>query len=233
MDTAALTTPEVAKLLGVSLPAAHHALDAYGIPRPGRGRPRTTSKNLVDEIIAQRGRTPRSAYRPTEVRVLAALSRSPLGLSSTRSVAAKAGVSPTTASKALEQLGRQGFAEQREVVTASGRAERQKRWFISAAHLPAELMHAVRGTRLPERPDPRGSLPRELYHLFWNADISRLDPAKDGSYLADRLLSSPDLRAWRWAITNLSRSDIERALRRRGASESTRALVRNWWSHGH
>lgn len=231
MDTRTLTTPEVARVLGVSLPTAHRALDAYGVPRTGRGRTRTASEEVMAEILSRRGTAPRSERTPTELRVLAALSRSPLGLASVRAVASKAGISPTTASRALRKLALEGFAQQRDTMVASGRARQERRWFSSNKPLPTSVKNAMRHTRLVERTSTPRPLPSELHHLFWNANVADLNPQKDGSYLAERLLQAPDLRAWNWALTNLSRDDVEMALGRRGVDDRTRALARNWWAH--
>lgn len=71
-------------------------------------------------------------------------------------------------------------------------------------------------------------LPRSLHHLFWNADVSRLTPDVDGSYMAGRLLDAPDLRAWRWALANISAHDIDKAISRRGVSPRIQTFVANW-----
>lgn len=231
MDSTSLTAPQVARVLGVSLPTAHRALDDAGVPRVGRGSVRTVTSEVVDEIVARRGAAPRSAYSPSELRVLAALSRSPLGQPSARAVATKAGVSPTTASRVLETLAEGMLVARRDVVVASGRARHQTRWFAATDQWPEALEQATRQTRLPEPETATGEparLPAYLWHLFWNANVSDLDPARDGSYIAGRLLQAPDLRAWRWALSNLRRADIDTAIARRGVSDRTRALVRNW-----
>ena len=88
----------------------------------------------------------------------------------------------------------------------------------------------MRRTRLPQKRAEKKPLPAHVHHLFWNAEVSKLSPKTDGSYLAERLLHSPDIRAWQWALTNLKRADVETALSRRGVDERTRALARNWWA---
>jgi hypothetical protein len=153
-----------------------------------------------------------------------------LGQKSLRAIAAKAGVSPTTTSHVIASLARDGYVEQRETKVASGRARREMRWFANSSRWAPSLRDSVRRTRLPQRRPERRPLPPELHHLFWNADVSQLDLNADGSYLADRLLRSPDLRAWHWALTNVKRSDVEKALGRRGMDERARALAQNWWA---
>lgn len=120
--------------------------------------------------------------------------------------------------------------EQRDRVVASDRARHELRWFANTPAWREPLVGEVRWTRLPRRAPKRSPLPRELHHLFWNADISKLEPAEDGSYMAGRLLEAPDIRAWRWAFDNVSREDIQTAMSRRGINPRTRALVKNWFA---
>lgn len=231
-DSAELTTPDVARMLGVSLPAAHHALNEVGVPRTGRGRVRTVDAGTARALLAARGAVPRSVRSSSELRVLAALSFSPLGLRSFRSIAQKAGVSPTTASRHTMRLADEGFVEQRDVMVAGGRARREARWFAESTGWPPDIRDAVRKTRLPQRPPQKSALPPDLHHLFWNADLSTLDHRVSGSYMAERLLGAPDMRAWQWALTNIPRDAVETAMGRRGVQDRTRALVQNWRSHG-
>lgn len=232
MDTtpSRVTAPELAKTLGVSLPAAHHALDKVGVPRTGRGRVRTVDARTASTILASRGATPRSARTGAELRVLAALSFSPLGLRSFRAVAEKAGVSPTTASRLVTRLADEGYAVQREVKVASARARREKRWFADSTRWSPDVRAAVRATRLRHRSPRQSNLPPDLQYLFWNAEPSALDARKNGSYMAARLLTAPDIRAWQWALTNIPRDAVETAVSRRGVKDGTRALVQNWWN---
>lgn len=216
-------------MLGVSLPAAHHALDEVGVPRTGRGRVRTLDAHTAERMLASRGATPRTARTDSELRVLAALSFSPLGLRSYRSTAAKAGISPTTASRVITRLADEGYVEQRDVKVPSTRARREKRWFADSTRWSPDVREAVRQTRLPQRMPQQADLPPDLRYLFWNAEPSALDPRVNGSYMAERLLTAPDMRAWQWALTNIPRDSIETAVGRRGVGERTRALVRNWW----
>ncbi|MDR7188117.1 hypothetical protein J2Y46_000933 [Microbacterium sp. BE35] len=102
MDT--ISTVELSRRLGVSLPTAHTLLDAAGVPRVGRGYSRSVPVEVVDALIAMRGVTPRSERSSTELRILAALLHAEEGLPSARAVAVRAGVSPTTASRAIERL---------------------------------------------------------------------------------------------------------------------------------
>lgn len=225
MDTSA---PHIARELGVSLPAVHRALDSLGVPRTGRGHVRKIPDGTLVRLLNTRGAAPRHPTPATELRVLAALSRAPLGLPSARSVAAQAGVSTTTASKVLHHLAATNLASQKPIDVASGRARRELRWMANTAAWSEDLRRAVRRTRLPHQESSVTPLPRSLHHLFWNADVSRLTPDVDGSYMAGRLLDAPDLRAWRWALANISAHDIDKAISRRGVSPRIQTFVANW-----
>ena len=225
MDTSA---QHIARELGVSLPAVHRALDSLGVPRAGRGHVRKIPGGTLARMLATRGAAPRHPTPATELRVLAALSRAPLGLPSARSVAAQAGVSPTTASKALHHLAATNLTSQKSFDVASGRARRELRWMANTTAWSEDLRRAVRRTRLPHHEGSATALPRSLHHLFWNADVSKLTPDADGSYMAGRLLDAPDLRAWRWAFANIRPHDIDNAVSRRGVSPRIQTLVANW-----
>lgn len=230
-----ITAPQLAKGLGVSLPTAHRALDELGVPRGGRGHPRRVPVGALERLAATRGATPRHEARASELRILAALSRAPLGLPSARSVAAEAGVSPTTASQTLRSLAERQYVARVPVTLARGRATRDLRWKAAPSSWPEQLRSAVRRTRLPQAPRTDAvtpALPRSLHHLFWNADVTKLSPKTDGSYMAGRLLDAPDVRAWQWALTNLSPADIDTAMSRRGVNPRTKALVANWSRRG-
>jgi hypothetical protein len=233
MDTKVVGVPEVALRLGVSLPTAHLALDKLGVPRTGRGRAREVPEDLVASLESRYGSTPTNAQLDrVDLKVLTAVLRAPLGAQSARAVAARAGVSPTTAMKALVRLQHRGFVSLKDTVVASGRARREARWFADYRNWPEEVRVGVHATVLPEPAAPRKSkLPHELHHLFWNATPTTLDPDKHGSYMAGRLLQAPDIRAWKWVMTNISREDISSAMSMRGFDKKIRVLVENWWAN--
>lgn len=229
-----LTAPELARELGVSLPAAHRLMDAHGVPSPGRGRVRRAPRSLLGAALRDRGavRDTVPGFSASRLRVLAALSRAPWGLRSARHIAERAGVSPTVASRELRELGRLGLVAQRQRVVALDRARVRSEWATDTARWPATLFGAVNRVVLP-RPTTRRSrtgpgVPKRFAHLFWNADVGALDTNADASFIAGRMLASSNVDAWNWALSNLPPSDIDRATSRRGVDPATRALVRNW-----
>ena len=165
----------------------------------------------------------------TETLVAAALSRRPLGLRSVRAVARAGAVSPAGARRALSRLERAGLVvhERRRFVegpVVTGDLWRDDvtspRW-SELAPLLGSVVFAVRPA------PPAAGVPRRLAHLFWNADVSRLDPVDDGPYLAARLLLSGDPQALAWAATNLSASALRSVVGLRGVSPDRRALAEN------
>lgn len=235
MDTVSAT--RVADTLGVSLPAVHALFDRAGVPAVGRGRSRVATKATLDEAIRARGAVPLkfAGLTRSELLVLAALSRAPLGVLSARELARKAGVSPTVAARALPEFQSMGLVEQRSrVIPVSGRAHSKQFWALNrrSAAWNKELKRAVRAVILPT-PTKRTvrqptKIPARLYHHFWNADLTKLNIHRDGSYIAGRLLAAPDIGAAVWALQNLPATDIHTASTRRGVDEQTRSLISNW-----
>jgi DNA-binding MarR family transcriptional regulator len=188
------------------------------------------TRREVERLREELGRTPSvPGLSATEVKVLAALSRSPFGLSSARVLASQAGVSPTAASMALRSLERKDLARREEAVIAAGRARtvellhanrRAERWLQLAPAL-ANVLPPKRRRAL------RHSVPPRLRHLFWNTAPTQLNVSRGGPYIARRLLSTMDLDGLAWGASNLRPSDWEQAARARGLDDSVRALAHN------
>lgn len=229
MDTC--SGAEVARRLGTSVPRVVRAVERLGVDaREANGRLALTPA-MIDRLRAELGVTARvPGLETTEVKVLAALSRAPLGLSSARVVANHAVVSPTAANKALRSLEAKGLASRKEAVIAGARARR------------VELRHANRraGRWLEIAPvlarvqPPRSSkhahdqrVPRWLRHLFWNTAPAQLEVSRGGPYIARRLLRTMDLDGLAWGARNLQPSDWGQAARARGLDPSVRALADN------
>lgn len=77
--------------------------------------------------------------------------------------------------------------------------------------------HGVADTQVPER----------FAYLFWNADVASLDIARDGPYIASRLLMSDDAAAWGWAVRHLSPEALASVASLRHANPRRAALARN------
>jgi len=228
MDT--VGAPAIAAAMGISLPTVHRLLDAEGIPRTGRGRPRAVPLEVAERVQRARGTSPVLTIPAVEGRILAVLLRAPLGLASARRVAERAGISPTTASVHLHALRDAGLVTRQRRRVAEGRAIERDEWRLDTGSPRwRELAPQVRRIRLPERSDAVvDSLPDWLTHHFWNADPTALTMHSDGAYVARRLLNSGDASAMQWALKNADPSQLLDAVAGRGADARTKALVHNW-----
>ncbi|WP_206447347.1 hypothetical protein [Agrococcus sp. KRD186] len=228
MDT--LTGPEVADQLGVALSTVHALLDEANVPRRGRGHARAVPMSVVEGARKRRGAVPErpDGLTRSQMLLLAALSRAPLGASSARAAAALAGVSPTAAARDLPRLEHRRLVDRVERNVAEDRVRRQRYW--QAAAMTPEVLRAVRKVQLPalEEADTSARLPRRLYSHFWNADPQRLSVEDDGSYIASRLLRSDDVTAVAWALRHVPDGDIDTALHRRGLKPEISRMVENW-----
>ncbi len=223
---------EAARRLGTSLPRVLRAIERLGleVDRGGGGRVRLSEAQL-DRLRSELGVVPPvDGLSRVETQVLAALARAPRGLASVRSVARRAGVSPTAAAGALRSLGERELVRRELQWVAAGRA-REVEFFRAGVTAPewAALAPRLAAVRLAEDREPQrpGRPPSRLRHLFWNADPSRLDLAAHGIYIAERLLSSRDLDGLAWGARALTAADWEQAARNRGLSAEERALARN------
>lgn len=228
MDT--YSAAEVARSLSTSVPRVTRAVKRLGLDARGAGGRLTLTRHMVARLREELGATPRiPGLDPTEVKVLAALSRAPLGLSSARVAASQAVISPTVASRALKTLEKKGLVRREEAVIAAGRARavqllhanrRDGRWLEIAPTLTE-----VRPPRRAHSPERR--LPPRLRHLFWNTAPSQLDVRDSGPYIARRLLSTMDFDGLAWGANNLRPADWEQAAQARGLDDSVRALAQN------
>ncbi len=146
-------------------------------------------------------------------------------------MAERAGVSPTVAARELQVLRDRGLAVYEARIVATDRARTQTAWVANLHAWPESLLVAVNRVVLlaprkkPVKPATR--VPARFGHLFWNANIAKLNLETDGSYIAGRMLRAPDVGAWVWALDHLSGDAIDTALSRRGMPESIRAMVGN------
>ncbi len=227
MDT--YSAADVAQDLHTSTPRVVRAAKRLGIDAKPNGR-LVLTRGLVERLTAELGRTPSiHGLSLIEVKILAALSRAPFGLSSARVVATQAGVSPTAASKALKTLEHNDLVRREATVIAAGRARkvellhanrRAERWLEVAPTL-AQVLPAER-----DRPTQQ-VVPRRLEHLFWNTAPTQLDLSRSGHYIARRLLSTMDLDGLAWGARSLHPSDWEQAAMARGLDKPVRALAHN------
>jgi len=232
MDTT-MSAAAFARELGTSLPRVVRAIERLGLEvRQDNGRMalRTTDVGRLREEL---GDTPPRVpgLTPTEVAVLAALARAPLGLTSARTVAERAGVSPTTASRAIKSLRGQGLVTVAQRTLPAGRARTVE---LIRLDYGSPRWQRLADTIAGARPRPRRrrtsdrSVPPRLRHLFWNTASSQLHTDRAGGYIARRLLTVADPEGLAWGAANLTAADWRHAARTRGITPRRRALALNY-----
>jgi hypothetical protein len=227
-----ISASAAAARLGTSIPRVMRASERLGIrTSPGR---LSLSKAQYELLADELGRTPPvDGLSPTEVKVLAALRRAPLGLVSARAVASRAGVSPTAASSALRDLQRSNLVYRRQAMLPLGRAREASLWHANVLHPRwseiAQQLDEVRPARPQTSPQKQGAarVPASLRHLFWNVEPAQLDAAHAGPFIARRLLRSGDPEGLTWGATHLKPSDWRKGARARGLDPRVRAMAEN------
>ncbi|MGC8512155.1 MAG: MarR family transcriptional regulator [Acidimicrobiales bacterium] len=228
MDRVSLA--EAARLLETSTPRLRRAIDRLGI-QIGNGYGRNVAQEQMDILRRHLGYAPSAQGLSRQgVLLLAALNRRPLGARSARALARSAGVSPTVASRLVNQLTEEGLIYHQHKRVAEGsardvtvlRLNRQSpRWVA--------IRDAVRKAQLPasrSRPTPR-RVPQRLRHHFWNASPSELELPKNSDFVAARLLRTKDPEALSWAISHLDRGSIRKVAELRGLDDRERGWIRH------
>jgi DNA-binding Lrp family transcriptional regulator len=229
MDTHSASA--AARILGTSTPRVLRAMRRMrmAVSKAPSGAYTITATQL-DRLRTELGDPIPVGLTRVQARVLAALARSPRGLASIRSVARRAGVSPTAAGRALHDLAQSGLARAEKQTLALGRATPVLVYSAVVDH-PRwhELAPALAKVSLPPLPDqvPTQTVPYYLRHLFWNTAISQLNVTTSAPFIAKRLLSTGDLDGLAWGATHLPPEAWERAASSRGISPRDRALARN------
>lgn len=230
MDGSIRSGAAVAMDLGTTVPRLVRAVERLELDaRMANGRLALTAGH-VNALRAELGVTPAiERLSPVEVKALAALSRSPLGVCSARKLARRAGLSPTAAARAFTSLAEKGLSRREQTTVAAGRAR------------PMELLHAqrcsprwpalapqLRQVQPPRRPSaPTGRVPPALRHLFWNTAPAQLDVDHAGPYLARRLLRTMSPEGLAWGARALRPGDWREAAQARGLDAADRALAAN------
>jgi DNA-binding Lrp family transcriptional regulator len=234
MDTHSLAA--AARALGTSAPRVRRAVDRLGMPveRAASGAFRLTSSQVDDLARELGGAPPVPGLSRVEVRVLAALSRSPRGVASVREAARRAEVSPTATARALARLSSEGLIARTPMMVARGRAGEATVYrvrFGSRGWLA--LAPVIARVRVQARPGGAHvkRVPPHLLHLFWNAAPAQLDVATSGPFIARRLITSFDPDGLAWGAVNLPASAWEHAAAARGLEPARRALADNLARH--
>jgi hypothetical protein len=193
MDT--LTTGQAARMLGTSIPRVKRALAGSGPVAKGNGGRAVIPSSTYQQLVQRLGVVPEvPGLSREEVLVLAVMNRRPLGLSSARAAAESGGISPSSASRALEHLRDLGYATQDVEKLVEGRVVARPIWRVRRSGASwqrvAPLIRQVVPPQTKARPEelPR-RVPRRLAHLFWNADLGKVQLPRDARYVAGRILA--------------------------------------------
>lgn len=223
---------DVSRLLGTNVPRVLRAADRLGLAvRRRRGVRVALTGAQVARLRDHLGAVaPAPGLSRVETQLLAALARAPRGLLSARSVARRAGVSPTTAARALAALEGGGLVARERQMAALGRAREVEVWRPSfgtpewarfAPHL------ALVRTPVPPRARRARRVPPELAHLFWNTARSQLDLDRAGPFIARRLIQTGNLDGLAWGAEHLRAEDWRHAAATRGLDPRMKALALN------
>lgn len=229
---APLSARQVAQAMHTSVPRVTRCIEALGleVQRSSSGRLLLTESDL-SSIRRHLGVAPHvPGLSRTEAKVLAALSRAPVGLASARAVARRSGVSPTAVAGALDSLLARGLVLEELRLVAAGRAREVRilRANVAAAEWPqlARALAAVE-SRAPPPPQPVKRVPPRLRHLFWNVAPGQLATDEHGPFVARRLLQAGDLEGLAWGAAHLAAGDWDHATRARALDPQRRALAAN------
>lgn len=235
MDAKDLTysTTDAAEWLGVSVPTIHRAISRLKLKpiRGAKGNLRLSEGDLL-LLLADLGKAPKmSEFTREELFILNILQKRPFGLRSARLVARHAGISPSTAQKALLNLERQGMVEHRRQIVAEGRVKEIQVWLLCVTPfwMTDELALKLRSiaTPLPTQSNQREThVPQRFKHLFWNTDLRKLNTIDHGPAIAISIIEQDNPHALAWAIRNLDREAFAvAALPRRGFAPRMSALA--------
>ncbi len=227
-----LSTTEAARGLNTTLPRVHRSLSRLGIGTYDGHRRKLTYGDFK-RLQADLGFVPdREDIGREELLVLAALRQHSLGLRSARAVARVAGVSPTTASRALARLGNKGYVVHPLRRVVEGTVKEVELWEINwSAPVWRSVESDVRRAVLPARvaaDHASSSPPKYLDHLFWNVDRPSLNLDSDGAFIVLRVLGSLDLQGLSWLASGaISKENLRRVSRACGISPRQKDFALN------
>ena len=163
-----------------------------------------------------------------EKRILAALSRRPLGLYPAGSVAVAASVEPAETAAALERLVSLGLVDRNEESVPSRPVRREVIWRLDVAAW-RRVPDVLRWTPLPDvPPEPMPErLPARFRHLFWWGDTSLYHLPRDAALVAEQILTSGDVTSWGWALQTLPCDALQQVAERPHVPTDRRQLIQS------
>lgn len=178
---------------------------------------------------ADRQREERPELSEAEKRVLAALSHRPLGLYPVASVALTAGLDRDEARLALERLVELGLVTGEAEPVPSRPVRREVVWRLvveTAWSQYSDVLRFTKPPRVPPAPMPE-RLPERFAHLFWWGDTSLYELPRDAAFVAEQILTSPDVTSWGWALFTLPCDALASVAAKSHVPEDRRGLIRN------
>lgn len=164
----------------------------------------------------------------SEQRVLAALSKRPLGLYPVASVALAADVSPAEAAVALDRLHEECLVTCEEETVPSRPVRRESVWKLAAAawwRVP-DVLRRTQLSAVPADPMPQ-RLPERFRHLFWWGDTCLYRLPRDATLVAEQILTSGDVTSWGWALRTLPSAALRRVAETPHIPEDRRLMIRD------
>lgn len=151
------------------------------------------------------------ALSEVEKRILAALSRRPLGLYPVASVAVAAGTDRNETLPCLERLVELGLITGDPELVLARPVRREVVWRLDIAAAWSQVPDVLRFTELPEVPPAPmpDCLPVRFAHLFWWGDTSLYKLPRHADFVAERILASSDVSSWGWALSTLPCDSLE------------------------
>ena len=151
------------------------------------------------------------ALSEPEKRILAALSRRPLGLYPAASVAVAAGLDRDETLPCLERLVELGLITGDPEMVLARPVRREVVWRLDVAAAWSRVPDVLRFTELPEVPPAPmpDCLPERFAHLFWWGDTSLYKLPRHADFVAERILASSDVSSWGWALSTLPCDSLE------------------------
>lgn len=232
VDTA-LAAGEIAARTGVSVPTVRRAAAHLGLRNQRtQGGHRRFSPDDAHLLTVHLGVTPAlDGFTPSEVKVLAAVSRRPAGFRSLRAVSRATHLSPTTVGTAIQSLANRGLVTAAIETVAEGSARELTVYRLVHSSQWSHIAPVVSQTVPPlidePPPPPATAVPQRLWHHFWNVEPSQLRLPADDRFVARRLLLSEDPVAWAWAAQHLSAAAIASTRNSRGVDGPTGAMLDN------
>lgn len=227
------TASQLARELGTSVPRVVRAAKRLGFDRRDGHGSLVLSSSEAHKLRAVLGRHRRApGLSDTETSALAALARSPLGLTSARAVARKAGLSPTATSRALARLAAADLITHEDAVIVAGRPRHVRLIHANRRHPTYRMLAPILARVEPPEADRDEEVPGSLRHLFWNTNPTQLNVAHGGDYIARRLLRTLDPGGLAWGARNLQPVHWRAAAGARGLDSAVRALAENLAADG-